>query len=200
MMGEFLLVLVKSSLPIGATSFALVWWALRQGYLGDAESMYQYEQQKKAADKLKKKEKKQRKLQKKLNKKQGLPKGQATDSVSPAAEELKKAKNFDPLHSKWMQFGGGFYGVVAFFTYLLIELAEVRDFLANFADLFRGGLINMVVHFFIESIRNFVAAIAWPAYWLRRISGDPWMWILGAYGGYWLGSKLAFQLRSRSAG
>jgi len=190
--------MVKSSLPIGVTSFALVWWALRQGYLGDAESMQQYEQQRKAADKLRKEEKKQRKLKAKLNKKHGLHKSQVTESASAAADEPQKSKKFDPLHSKWMQFGGGFYGVVAVFTYLLIELAEVRDFVANFADLFRGGLIGMVVNFFIESLRNFIAAIAWPAYWLGRISGDPWMWVLGAYGGYWLGSKLAFRLRSRS--
>jgi len=199
MMGEFLLVLVKSSVPIGATSFALVWWALHKGYLGDVDSMHQYEQQRKAADKLRKEEKKQRKLKTKLNKKHGLHKSQVTGSASAAADKSQKSKKFDPLHSKWMQFGGGFYGVVAFFTYLLIELAEVRDFFANFPDLFRGGLISMVIHFFIESLQNFIAAIAWPAYWIRRIPSDPWMWILGAYGGYWLGSKLAFQLRSRSA-
>lgn len=183
---NFLLILLKSSIPIAATSFGLVWWALRQDYLGGANSLDEYEQWKKAENQNRKAEKKRRK-QAKRN-----PEA-AADGLDPVAEDLQPVKRkFDPLHSKWMEFGGGFYGVVAFFTYALIELAEIRDFLLNLSGMFRGGLISILVNFFIESIKNFITAIAWPAYWLSRIHSEQWLWVIGAYGGYWLGARAAF--------
>jgi hypothetical protein len=183
-MSHYLLIILKPIIPIGMTSFVLVWWALRQNYLGGAASLDEYERWKKAENRSRKEEKKRRKEAKRN--------GLSEDPVDAKFEDKSAKKKFDPLHSKWMEFGGGFYGVVAFFTYLLVELGEVRDLLLHFSDLFRGGLISMVVQFFIESIKNFITAIAWPAYWLRRIPGDPWLWVIGAYAGYWLGTRAGF--------
>jgi uncharacterized membrane protein YqjE len=192
MIVDYLLILLKSSIPIAATTFALVWWAQWRGHLGDASSIYEYERSRKAEKKSLKAEKKRRKDALRN------PQPDLADVEVSVEQELQPEKRkSDPLHSKWMEFGGGFYGVVAFFTYLLIELAEVRDFIANFSDLFRGNLVSMIVHFFIESIKNFITAIIWPAYWLRRIHSEQWLWVIGAYGGYWLGAKAAFQARSR---
>lgn len=190
---NFLLILLKSSIPIAATSFGLVWWALRKDYLGGARSLDEYEQWTKAENQNRKAEK----LRRKQAKRNAEP---VTDEVQSVTEDLQPAKRkFDPLHSKWMEFGGGFYGVVAFFTYVLVELGEIRDFFLNFSDLFRGELVSMIVQFFVESVKNFVVAIAWPAYWLGRIQSEQWLWIIGAYGGYWLGARAAFRFgQSRS--
>ena len=111
--------------------------------------------------------------------------------------QLPAPRKFDPLHNKWMAFGGGFYGVVALFTYLVIETIEVRDFLVKLPNVFEHGLINLLLTLFIESLKNFITAIIWPAYWLRRLAGEPWLWLIGAYAGYWLGTHAAFRFSSR---
>ncbi len=185
---DYLLIIIQALVPIGVTSFVLVWWALRQNYLGGAGSMGEYEQWQKVRNQHRKAEKKRRKAAKK-NGSTEEP-GMTSDSEAKLQEH-----KFDPLHSKWMKFGGGFYGVVALFTYALIELGEVQDLLLNLGDLFRGGLIGIVVGFFIESLKNFIIAISWPAYWLSRIHSHQWLWIVSAYGGYWLGTRAAFRVR-----
>ena len=50
-------------------------------------------------------------------------------------ERSKQQKQSDETESfmlsKWMQFGGGFYGIVTFATYIYIELSEVIQFLVQ---------------------------------------------------------------------
>lgn len=191
-MTHFLLIILKVFFPIAITSFALVWWALRQDYLGGASSLGEYERWKKAENRSRKAEQKRRKEAKR--------KGTVEATHAANTQGNPDKRKFDPLHSKWMKFGGGFYGVVALFTYALVELGEIRDFLLNFSDLFRASLVSMIVQFFIESIKNFITAIAWPAYWLRRIDGDQWLWIVSAYAGYWLGTRAAFRIDQKRAG
>lgn len=191
---EYLLIIIQSLFPIAITSFVLVWWALRQNYLGGAGSMGEYEQWQKARKQHLKAENKRHKEAKRNGP------AEQTDTI-PGFETRPQKRKFDPLHSKWMKFGGGFYGVVALFTYALIELGEVQDLLLNFGDLFRGGLIGIVVNFFIESLKNFILAISWPAYWLSRIYSHQWLWIVSAYAGYWLGTRAAFRVGpNRSSG
>jgi len=99
------------------------------------------------------------------------------------------------IMSKWVDFGGGFYGVVAVLTYLVVEFKEMVDFLtseatvmATLAAMGVGDLVN----FFINSLMNFITAIAWPAYWINQAEGAPlWLWFLLAYGGYYVGPSLA---------
>jgi hypothetical protein len=183
-------ILVQSSLPIAVTTFGLVWWARRQGHLGEAASMEEYEGIKAAENRQRKEEKKLRKQARKEARKQGIA------DVSPAGAERVSApkKKFDPLHSKWMEFGGGFYGVVAFFTYLVIEAADVWGLFAKIPNLFQHGPVDVLVSFFVASLKNFITAIAWPGYWLNQINSEQWLWAIGAYCGYWLGAKLAFRV------
>lgn len=112
-------------------------------------------------------------------------------------KELKKA----PLSvqnivmSKWVAFGGGFYGVMALLTYLVVEFYEVVDFLTSeetmWATITSLG-VNDVFAFFINSLMNFVTAIAWPFYWLRNIHGySAWIWFVVVYVGYLAGQTLA---------
>jgi hypothetical protein len=129
-----------------------------------------------------------------------------TGSMKALQEELKqlsKDKNEecnqtgDPIHNKWMKFGGGFYGVVAILTLLVIEWSDVKQFgIAGFqeilADLNIGTLINLVMNLMIEQFKTFIAAISWPVYWMGEIeSGNIWIWFLAAYAGYSGGTHLA---------
>ena len=110
-------------------------------------------------------------------------------------KELKKEG--DPVHRKWLAFGGGFYGVVGLLTYAVVELGEIRDFIMQFggiAGLIRNISFNLIISLFIDAIMNFVIAIAWPAYWLSEIhSSRIWVWFAVAYGAYWSGSHLALR-------
>jgi hypothetical protein len=104
----------------------------------------------------------------------------------------KEKPPLNPLHGKWFQFGGGFYGLMALYTYLLIEADEVLELFGQLgAIVFRLDL-GLLIEFFIESLMNFIAAIAWPVYWIGETeNGHFWIWFLVAYGGYWAGLQLA---------
>ncbi|MBT8049463.1 MAG: hypothetical protein HKN57_14870 [Xanthomonadales bacterium] len=152
--------------------------------------------------------------------KAGLPVGLASyglvwwalrnDYLSPAgtiksfeqeAKKRRKDKNRkkegDTLHRKWLAFGGGFYGVVGLLTYALVELREIRDFVAQlggFMELIRNISFDLFVELFIDALQNFIVAIAWPAFWLGEIrSNHIWIWFLVAYGAYWAGTQLALR-------
>ena len=97
--------------------------------------------------------------------------------------------------SKWMEFGGGFYGVVAVLTYLVVEGREVYDFLTSeatvMATIAQLG-IGDLVQFFINSLMNFITAITWPVYWMGKTSYfSTWVWFLVVYAGYVAGQFLA---------
>jgi hypothetical protein len=102
--------------------------------------------------------------------------------------------------SKWVAFGGGFYGVMAVLTYLVVEFREVVDFLtseesvmATIAALGFGDLIS----FFINSLMNFIAAITWPVYWINKVEGQSiWVWFLVVYAGYVSGQFIAKNSRN----
>jgi hypothetical protein len=85
------------------------------------------------------------------------------------------------LYKKWMKFGGGFYGVVTFLTYLHIEFYEVIDFFQSFFGteslLSKIGLM-LFVEFFVDSIVNFIYAFLWPFYWTKYLPiGSFWVWL-----------------------
>jgi len=106
----------------------------------------------------------------------------------------------DPALGKWFSFGGGFYGLVALYTWIRIEWDDVFAFITSLDDLVLRFDIGVLIRLFIESIMNFVAAIAWPVYWLRT-ADNPWIWFGVAYAGYWLGVHAARRtFRKRVAG
>jgi len=109
----------------------------------------------------------------------------------------KKTDNttHNPVQKKWAKFGGGFYGIVAFFTWLVIEVTEITGMIINFGGFF-GFLkaldIGVIIDIFIEAISNFISAMIWPFYWMDRIdTGQTWLWFVVAYAGYWAGLKIA---------
>ena len=97
--------------------------------------------------------------------------------------------------SKWVAFGGGFYGVMAVLTYLVVEFYEILDFLLGengFWETVTNLGVSDVINFFINSIMNFITAIVWPVYWLKSIHGyAAWVWFVAVYLGYCLGQLLA---------
>ena len=163
-------------LPIGAFTMALVYWVLRG-----------------------------------THSRESLDSGALRREIMAVTQRKKKKKNKDadkeanktlhPLQKKWTKFGGGFYGIVAFFTYIVVEVIEIIDMIANFGgfiDFIKQLDFNVIVQMFIEALMNFITAIAWPAYWLKRIdTNQVWIWFLMAYAGYWVGLKLVEKLIQR---
>ncbi len=160
MIQEIFIALFKAGLPVGVAAYLLVWWALRNGYLGASESVKELEKE-----------------------------------VKRLAKDKESPREGDPVHRKWLSMGGGFYGVVAMLTYIVVEVGEILDFITGFDGI--GAFIDsisvgMLIGLFIEAVKNSIIAIAWPAYWLTDIqSNHIWAWFVAAYAGYWLGSSLA---------
>ena len=111
----------------------------------------------------------------------------------------KKTRSGNPIHNKWMKFGGGFYGLVGMWTFLVIEALEVYDFATGYQGM--DGLMNtlnttsftgLAVEFLVNSIKNFITAIVWPGYCPDVLDSERiWLWLIAAYAGYWIGMKIA---------
>ena len=72
-------------------------------------------------------------------------------------DKENRVKKGDPIHNKWMKFGGGFYGVVAMLTLLVIEWSDIKGFgLSGFREIFNNfgieKLIELVIDMVISSI------------------------------------------------
>ena len=103
--------------------------------------------------------------------------------------------DINPMHGKWLKFGGGFYGIVALYTYGLVEWNELRTFVADFGGFraFIGQLdVGVIISILVEGLKNFITAITWPVYWMSEFGSNRiWIWMGIAYGAYWLGMKAA---------
>ena len=76
-----------------------------------------------------------------------------------------------PVVKKWLQFGGGYYGTVAFIELLFIEFQQLKEFVESwqgteqFSDNFGLGFL---ISLFVEQFINFGIAMSWPARYLRE--------------------------------
>ncbi|NQZ81134.1 MAG: hypothetical protein HRT52_08985 [Colwellia sp.] len=107
----------------------------------------------------------------------------------------KNKKKLFVFHSKWIGFGGGFYGLVALVTFIYIELKQIVEFLMGatglqyFLDLFT---ISAFIGMFIDSIMNMIKAALWFTYWPDIFDmSNFFIWVIIAYLGYRLGVNLA---------
>ena len=116
-------------------------------------------------------------------------------------KELKKSLQDESwswqnmLISKWVAFGGGFYGVMAVLTYAVVECQEIYAFFTSeqsfLATLYAVGFGD-VFDLFLNSIFNFITAIIWPVFWMKRIEVFPvWIWFLVVYSGFLVGQYIA---------
>ena len=172
---EFFWAVLMAGLPIAAFTLALVWWALTHGHLQESTDSKALEREIK-----------------------GMAK---TGKKAGRNRNSKDAKPQHPLQKKWAKFGGGFYGIVAFFTYIVVEVIEVTTMIANFGgfiDFLKQLDIGVIIRIFIEALTNFITAMVWPVYWMDRIeTNQVWVWFAVAYGGYWLGLRQAQAILQR---
>lgn len=99
------------------------------------------------------------------------------------------------LHKKWMRFGGGFYGVMVFITYIHIEVYQIIDFARNFTsfqDFIDSIGLSMIINFFIEAFTNLITAFLWFTYWYKYLPiGSFWVWIIVVFIAHTLATKYA---------
>jgi hypothetical protein len=116
-----------------------------------------------------------------------------------SSSKLSKAnkKNLQFFHSKWVTFGGGFYGLIAVLTFIIIELLQIINFwlsvtsLKDVTDLFS---ISSFVSMIVDSFINMITAAIWFTYWPNKLPSSLFiMWVLIAYIGYRIGAKHAYR-------
>lgn len=194
MVPELFRALLIAGVPVALASYLLVWWALRQRYIGPVSTLREAELGIKRLSKEMSAAKKRRKKNKpdKRRKAADSAPGPADGSSSDLALQGPAT---NPFHGKWLAFGGGFYGVVGLLTYGVVELGELRDFFLgfeSFSALFAHLGLDMLISLVIGAVKNFVVAIAWPVYWLSGIRSDYiWIWFVVAYAAYWAGARFA---------
>ncbi len=116
-------------------------------------------------------------------------------SLKQVKEATKKSKTHtdNVLHTKWMKFGGGFYGVAALWTLIVIEVGGVVSTLADPSSIkamFSHGLIEFFVNLLVNQFTTFVQALIWFDWWPGK-QHDLVVWIAIAYLGYIAGLNLA---------
>ena len=116
-------------------------------------------------------------------------------TIKSDLKSLKKQKHptTDFFHKTWMKFGGGFYGVTAVVTLLLIEAGEVWQLVFHFPGLealFAEGFIALLISLIINQVQNVIAAAVWFVHWSGG-GRNTLIWIAVAYGSYYLGMRTA---------
>ncbi len=166
--------LLMVTVPITAFTLMLVSWSFRKGFFQETLDTKALEREMKAMSR----------------------KGKKNKTEESTVQH--------PLQKKWAKFGGGFYGIVAFFTYIVIEVTDVITMIVNFGgffDFLRQLDFNVIINLLVEAVTNFITAMIWPMYWMKRIdTNEVWIWFGMAYAGYWLGLKLAQALIQRRSG
>lgn len=120
------------------------------------------------------------------------------DSLKQLKQKKKESDDkqsefkLNPIHRKWLFFGGGYYGTMAFVTYIVIEAKEILDFFANytsFSHLLEQISLSAIISLVIESFLNLIPAFIWFSYWPDIFSiENGWYWIAASYAGYHCGS------------
>lgn len=121
------------------------------------------------------------------------------DTIRSSLKQMQKSSKKadrppDPvLHKKWMKFGGGFYGVAALWTLIVVEVSGVASVIAHpssIEPMLEGGVINFIIDWFLGQTSTFVQAITWFNWWPEP-GQSVVVWFLAAMGGYYVGLELA---------
>jgi hypothetical protein len=109
-------------------------------------------------------------------------------------EEKESEETPDSLaHAKWMEFGGGFYGVAAAWTLIYIEASGIVEIILHpsvLLEMFHKGIGEFIAHKISDQVTSFVDAATWFSWWPGRGHG-PVVWFVVAYGAYLVGLNLA---------
>lgn len=176
-------------IPVAFTAYLLIGWLIHNGRLQAFSSRKELDEHIRGIKREKKEQKKE--LRKKKE---------------------KRTKESDVAFRKWLQFGGGFYGTAALYTFVVNEIIDIFRFVGkilNFAaweiDWAFGSIINFLVKAFVEflinSLQNFLSAILWFMEWGADDDGlRIGMNFLMAYIGYGVGSRFANDHAARDVG
>lgn len=106
------------------------------------------------------------------------------------------SRRVDAFLDRWIKTGAtGFYGVMALATYAHLELRTFVESVVEFefgSDLVRDTLMQWVMGFSVDSLKNFVMAMAWPAtLWGKQATGlAPVILVAASWGVYEIGRRL----------
>jgi hypothetical protein len=173
---------VLGALPVACFTFLTVQWSIVSGRLPKFSSAKDLQAQYKKI-----------RIESKEAKKKAKQKKQAGEPEKVAERQPKqpffhKGKGGDILYGKLIFFGGGFYGTMALFTYLIIEVDEILQFFAKIIDVTHWHFtfsIQFVVDLLINSIMNIVAAFIWFQTLPDYVDvNNGFIWIVAAYLGY----------------
>ena len=109
------------------------------------------------------------------------------------AEKESKETSDSVLHTKWMKFGGGFYGVAAAWTLIYIEASGIVGVVLHpsvLKTMFDKGLVNLITSQITGQVSTFVDAAIWFSWWPGKGHG-PVLWFVVAYVAYMAGLNLA---------
>lgn len=176
MFQEIIRATIIGALPIAIFTFLTLQWSISSGRLGKFTDQKDLKEQFKKVSKEAKEAKKKAKSEKKT--------GEKTEKKP----FFRKEAGGDFLHGKIMSFGGGFYGTMALFTYVIIEVVEITQFFGKIIDFdtwtFRFSF-QFLIDLIVNSIMNLVAAFIWFMTLPDYISMDEgWVWLAAAYLGY----------------
>ena len=173
---------VLGAFPVACFTFLNVQWLIVSGRLpkfSDAKDLQAKYKKMRSETKEAKKEAKQKKQAGELEK------AEDRQVKQPLFHKLKGA---DLLYGKLIFFGGGFYGTMALFTYLIIEIDEILTFFGKIIDVTHWHFtftFQFLVDLLINSIMNIVAAFIWFQTLPEYIDmNNGFIWIVAAYLGY----------------
>lgn len=118
--------------------------------------------------------------------------GASLKSMRKAQKESRSTSD-SLIHTKWMKFGGGFYGVAAAWTLIYIEASGVIGVVlhpSTVPDMFSNGIGGFIAQQISGQVSTFVDAATWFNWWPGR-GHNPIAWFGVAYAAYIAGLELA---------
>lgn len=115
------------------------------------------------------------------------------DALKKDRKKKGRRKNF--VLDRWMRFGGGFYGIAALYTYVIIEIQEVGAFIIRMLDPDNWTFditIDLLIQLIINSVVNFIQALLWFSIWFPG-KGPVGIvaWLLCGYLAYVIAGRVA---------
>jgi len=126
--------------------------------------------------------------------------GSLGSSSAPGASDLTGTKSSNGyIMDKWVEFGGGYYGLMTTLTFFHLELQELLGLGEIFEKLgdveaFIHALLQFGLQLFLDAIMNMVNAFMWWNHWATELpipDGSGFLWLGVSYGGYLAGEWLA---------
>jgi len=188
--------IILGAFPVAIFTFLTLQWAISSGRLDKFSNNKGLKEQFKkisAAKKAAKKKGKEAKASNASNETSGENTAGATDKKT----FFHKNWRGDFFHEKIMFFGGGFYGTMALFTYAIIEISEIFNFVGKIIDFttwtFRFS-IDFIITFLINSIMNIVKAFIWFITLEDYVDmKEGFIWLVAAYIGYLAGVRFTHE-------